>query len=156
MTENIAWVPLAGGCKCGKVRLRMEAPPIITHCCHCRDCQKNSGSAFCINAMIETSQLNVTEGQAQPVEVEPGQREVRCAACEYRLWSYHPRFGETIAFIGVGILDEGERLKPEAHYFTRSKHPWVTLPPDVPCFEQLGDAGKSGTRERIAAAMARR
>ena len=51
-------------------------------------------------------------------------------------------------------LDHGGRLKPEAHYFTRSKHPWIVLPPDVPAFEQLGDPGKAGARERIMAALA--
>ena len=78
-----------------------------------------------------------------------GQR--RCAACGSSTWSYHSQFGTAIAFVGVGLLDEGERLAPEAHYFTRSKHPWITLPADVPSFEQLGSPGKPGVRERIAA-----
>jgi hypothetical protein len=156
MTDDRPWSPLTGGCKCGKVRLRMEAAPIITHCCHCRDCQKSSGSAFRINAMIETEYLNVTHGQTEPFQTDDLQHEVRCAACGFTLWGYHPRFGEAIAFVGVGLLDEGERLQPEAHYFTRSKHPWITLPPDVPAFEQLGDAGKAGVRARIDAAMAGR
>jgi hypothetical protein len=53
------FTPLAGGCKCFKVRFRMEGPPIITHCCHRRDCQRESGSAFCVNAMVETDRRTV-------------------------------------------------------------------------------------------------
>jgi len=56
--------------------------------------------------------------------------------------------------VGIGVLDHGERLAPEAHYFVRSKHPWVVLPPGVPAFEELGDPRKAGARERIMAALA--
>ena len=148
-----SFVPLTGGCKCGQVRFRMETAPIITHCCHCRDCQKVSGSAFRVNAMIETDRLTVFEGEAQSFRGKDGQNEVRCPDCGSSLWSYIPMFGEAIAFVGVGMLDEGERLAPQAHYFTRSRHPWVTLPPDLPSFEALGRPQTPGAGERIAAAM---
>ncbi len=155
MAEDTGFIPLAGGCKCGQIRFSMDALPIITHCCHCRDCQKISGSAFSVNAMIETRHLKILSG-LNPFEGEPRSdaAEPRCPSCSVTLWSYHPRFGTAIAFVGVGLLDEGERLPPEAHYFIRSKHPWVTLPAGVPSFAELGDAGKAGVRERIRAAMA--
>jgi hypothetical protein len=54
----------------------------------------------------------------------------------------------------MGVLDHGERLPPEAHYFTRSKHSWVALPSDFPTFEELGDPGKAGAGARVAAALA--
>ena len=154
MTIESAFIPLTGGCKCGQVRFRMEVAPIMTHCCHCRSCQKASGSAFRINAMIETGRLTVLEGEPQPFQGVDSQHEVQCPACRFTLWSYHPHFGDAIAFVGVGMLDQGELLPPEAHYFTRSKHPWVTLPPGLPTFEELGDPGKAGARERIVAALA--
>jgi hypothetical protein len=153
-TDPSDFMPLAGGCPCGAVRFRMETAPIITHCCHCRSCQKFSGSAFKINAMIETARLTVLAGAAVAHIDADGQKECRCGACGSALWAFHPRFGETLAFVGVGLFEEGERLAPEAHYFIRSKHPWIVLPEGVPAFEQLGDPGKSGMRERIAAAMA--
>ena len=51
MSTDPTFVPLTGGCKCAHVRFRMEVAPIVTHCCHCRSCQKVSGSAFGVNAM---------------------------------------------------------------------------------------------------------
>ena len=44
---------LEGGCACGKMRYRLESKPMIVHCCHCRDCQRQTGSAFVLNALIE-------------------------------------------------------------------------------------------------------
>jgi hypothetical protein len=63
--------------------------------------------------------------------------------------------GAAITFIGVGILDRGAELPPEVHYFTRSRHPWVILPPEVPAFAERGDPGKPAAAARIAAALAR-
>lgn len=143
------FTPLDGGCRCGQIRFRMIAEPIITHCCHCRTCQRVAGSAFRVNVMIETERLSITQGEP---ELHDGA--LQCPSCRAVIWGYLPQFGQAIAFVGVGMLDEGERLSPEAHYFVRSKHPWVTLPPDVPAFEQLGDPGKPGARERVTAALA--
>jgi hypothetical protein len=154
MTIGSAFVPLTGGCNCGKVRFRMQSAPMITHCCHCRNCQKASGSAFAINAMIETERLTIVAGTPQLFEGPENQKEVQCSDCGFTLWSYLPRFGAAVAFVGVGVLDQGERLPPEAHYFVRSKHPWVILPPDLPAFEELGDPGKPGLRARVQAALA--
>ena len=154
MNTDTPFTPLTGGCNCGKVRFRMEAAPIITHCCHCRDCQKVSGSAFRVNAMIETDRLTVLEGAPQPFQGAGSHKVIQCADCGFALWSHIPKLGEAIAFVGVGVLDHGERLPPEAHYFIRSKQPWVILPPDLPAFEALGDPGKAGVRARIMAALA--
>jgi hypothetical protein len=65
-------------------------------------------------------------------------------ACRFSLWSYHPHFGDAIAFVGVGMLDEGERLLPEVHYFTRSEHPWVALLSDLPASTNSAIWGRPG------------
>ena len=155
MNTKATFEPLTGGCNCGKVRFRMEVAPIITHCCHCRLCQKASGAAFRVNAMIETEHLTLLEGTPVPFQGAGSHKAMQCPDCRFALWSHHPRLGEAIAFVGVGMLDEGERLSPEAHYFPRSKHPWVALPPGLPAFEELGDPGKPGARARIEGALAR-
>ena len=154
MTAEPPFTPLTGGCRCGNTRFRLEDAPITTHCCHCRDCQKQSGSAFRINVMIETDRLAILKGEPCPFKGTDGQNEVQCPDCGFCLWGYHAHFGEAIAFIGAGVLDQGERLPPEAHYFTRSKHPWVVLPPDIPAFEQLGRPGKASAAERIRTVLA--
>lgn len=153
MTIPATFVPHAGGCRCGQVRFSLSATPIITLCCHCRFCQKLSGSAFRIAVMIEAENLCVLAGE--PVELA-GQRVhkvLRCAACGHGLWSHHSQLGDAIAFIGAGMLDRGEELPPEVHYFTRSKHPWVHLPAGIPAFAERGDPGKPAAAARIAAAL---
>jgi hypothetical protein len=155
MTANTPFIPLTGGCSCGQMRFRMEVAPIITHCCHCRVCQRFSGSAFRVNAMIETDRLTILEGQPAVFQSTGTQKQVQCPACRGVLWTHHPQLGDVLAFVGVGSLDHGESLPPEAHYFTRSKHSWVTLSPDLPAYSQLGDPGKAGARARITTALAR-
>jgi len=154
VNTETSFVPLTGGCRCGSVRFRMETAPIITHCCHCRQCQKVSGSAFRVNAMIETHHLTILEGAPRLFQRAASHEEMQCAACGAALWSYHPKLGKALAFVGVGMLDEGERLVPEAHYFTRSKHPWLILPSDLPAFESLGYPAKPEAGARITAALA--
>jgi len=141
-----------GGCECGEVRYRMSAP-IFVNCCHCRMCQRLSGSAFAINAMIEADRVELVQGEVDTIDGVAS-----CPRCRVRLWAYHGRFGEALRFVHVGTLDRSEELLPDAHFFTRSKHVWVTLPNDVPSFEVLPEDGalllSEGARQRMAAALA--
>lgn len=123
-----------GGCECGAVRYRMLADPIFVNCCHCRDCQKVTGSAFAINALIEVEQIDVTSG-ADALATDNGAS--RCSECKTLLWAEHPDFGQRVKFLRVGTLDEAERISPDAHFFVRSKHPWVNVPDGIPAFETL-------------------
>jgi hypothetical protein len=123
-----------GGCECGSVRYRMTDDPIFVNCCHCRQCQKITGSAFAINGMIEADRLEVVEG-AGKLSSDGGQG--RCSSCRTMLWGSHPLFGEKIRFVRLGTLDEAERIRPDAHFFVRSKHPWVAIPDGVPTFNTL-------------------
>ena len=155
MTQERSFTPLDGGCRCGRLRFRMETKPIITHCCHCRTCQKNSGAAFRINAMIETDKLSLLEGAPESFLEPSGHVTIYCPDCRTGLWSHIPHFGAAMAFVAVGALDSGETLPPEAHYFTRSKHPWIALPDGVPAFEGLAHPAKLEAKARIAAVLAR-
>jgi hypothetical protein len=128
--------PIAGGCACGAVRYRLTAAPMFVNCCHCRQCQKLSGSAFALNAMIEARHV---EGSAGEPQVEGGR--AHCQDCGTLLWATHQRFPATVLFLRVGTLDEGERLTPDAHFFVRSKHPWIVLPPGTRAFETLPGPG---------------
>lgn len=154
MTSDTPFVPLLGGCRCGQARFRMEIAPIITHSCHCHLCQRSSGGPFRTVAMIETGRLTLFSGQTRTYQGLRHHQQIQCADCGCTLWSHRPDLGAAIAFVGVGVLDEGERLPPEAHYFIVSKHPWITLPPGIPAFEEIGDPGKAGAGERIMAALA--
>jgi hypothetical protein len=123
-----------GGCECGRVRYRLTTAPIFVNCCHCRQCQKLSGSAFALNAMIESDRIELLEGAAVADEA---MGEARCTACKTVLWAYHRMFGDGISFVRVGTLGQSEQLAPDAHFFVRSRHPWIDLPEGVPAFEML-------------------
>ncbi|HQZ46278.1 MAG TPA: GFA family protein, partial [Usitatibacteraceae bacterium] len=60
--------PLDGGCDCGQVRYRLETAPLFVHCCHCRWCQRESGSAFALNAMIEADRVASVGGEPELVQ----------------------------------------------------------------------------------------
>ena len=123
-----------GGCECGAARYRMTDEPMFVNCCHCRDCQKISGSAFALNGMIEADRLQIVHGE-DSLTNDGGQ--ARCTRCSTLLWGSHRMFGDKIKFVRLGTLDEAERISPSAHFFIRSKHPWVTIPEDVPAFDAL-------------------
>jgi hypothetical protein len=133
---------LAGRCACSAVRYRLGSAPMFVHCCHCRDCQRQTGSAFVINALIETDRIAVLSGDPQPVAVptDSGRPHTiyRCPACQIALWSdYGGR--PALRFVRVGTLDDPAALPPDVHIFTRSKLPWVQLPDGVPAFEVYYD-----------------
>ena len=123
-----------GGCECGAVRYCLSEDPIFVNCCHCRQCQKITGSAFAINGMVEGDRLHIDQGTEQFIEQDG---EARCRGCKTLLWSVHQMFGDNIKFVRLGTLDESERIEPDAHFFVRSKHSWVTIPDHVRRFETL-------------------
>lgn len=142
-----------GGCFCGAVRYRLTGRPMFVNCCHCRDCQRQTGGAFAINAIVETDRIQI-EGEA-PVVVEmptgSGRPHdiYRCGKCQTALWSDYGR-RRVMSFLRVSTLDDNAALQPDAHIFTRSKVPWVVLPPDQPAFEIYYDMERQWPAESLA------
>ncbi|MGH8128060.1 MAG: GFA family protein [Gammaproteobacteria bacterium] len=132
-----------GGCTCGAVRYRMTSPPMFVHCCHCRWCQRETGTAFALNAMIEADRVTLLQGTPDiantPSLSGKGQKIARCPTCRIALWSNYAGAGDALRFIRVGTLDEPDRVPPDIHIFTASKQPWVVLPPDTPAVEEFYD-----------------
>jgi hypothetical protein len=128
-----------GGCSCGAIRYRLVSPPMFVHCCHCRDCQRQTGSAFVLNALIETDRIALLAGKPVPVAVptDSGRPHdiYRCPNCQIAVWSDYGRRA-ALRFVRVGTLDEPAEMPPDIHIYTRSKLPWVTLPAGVPAFEE--------------------
>ena len=136
---------LEGGCACGAVRYRLGSAPMFVHCCHCRDCHRQTGSAFVLNALIETDRISLLSGKPVPIAVptDSGRpHEIyRCPACQSALWSdYGGR--PALRFVRVGTLDDPTALTPDVHIYTRSKVPWVHLPEGVPAFPVYYDTQK--------------
>lgn len=151
---------LEGGCTCGAVRYRLASAPIIVHCCHCRWCQRETGSAFVINAMIESDRVEVLQGEETvpvPSASGKGQRIVRCPACRIALWGHYPGGGDEISFVRVGTLDNPDALPPEIHVYTASKQPWLRLPEDARAFAEFYNPKEewpAGSLQRYRAAKA--
>jgi hypothetical protein len=129
-------LPLDGGCTCGAVRYRMTGGPLFVHCCHCRWCQRETGAAFALNAMIEADRVVLLAGKPEAVPTPSasgrGQMIARCPDCRVALWSTYAGAGDAVRFVRVGTLDEPDRLPPDIHIYTASKQPWVMIPPGVP------------------------
>lgn len=146
-------LPAAGSCACKKIRYRLTEQPLFTHCCHCRWCQRDTGSAFVINAMIESIFIDLL-GDAPVTERIPsesgrGQLVARCASCKVAVWS-HYSLGEAMSFVRVGTLDVPDACPPDVHIFTRSKQPWVTLNDGKPVCEAFYDRKKLWPEESLA------
>ena len=132
--------PAEGGCGCGALRYRMNSGPLFVHCCHCRWCQRETGTAFALNAMIEADRVALLRGAPEivhtPSNSGKGQQIARCPDCRLALWSNYGGAGDAVRFVRVGTLDDPDLLPPDIHIYTASKQPWVVLPPDLPAVEQ--------------------
>jgi hypothetical protein len=145
---------LEGGCTCRAVRYRITRKPMFVHCCHCRWCQRETGTAFALNALVETDRVVLLSGQPitvhTPSNSGKGQKIVRCPVCHVAVWSHYSQAGEKLSFIRVGTLDEPDRISPDIHIYTSSKQPWVVLPPGAPAVAEFYDPKKAWPRESMA------
>jgi hypothetical protein len=153
---------LTGGCTCRAVRYRMISAPMIVHCCHCRWCQRETGTAFALNAVIESARVERLAGEPEivltPSESGKGQKIVRCPACRIAVYSHYPQAGDAVSFIRVGTLDQPDRLPPDVHIYTASKQPWVVLPPGaraVEGFYKPAEVWSEESRARMQALRSR-
>jgi hypothetical protein len=125
---------ITGKCRCGACRydLAIEALPAI-YACHCHICQRASGSAFSVQALVPEASLSVSG----PVAVKEIVTEDRvstqrfCGECYARIYNTNSR-RPGIAVVRAGTLDRSEELECRAHIFTAYRQGWVSLPDDVP------------------------
>ncbi len=144
---------MEGGCTCRAVRYRLASRPLFVHCCHCRWCQRETGSAFVMNAMIEADRVEILSGTPEIVLTPSlsgrGQKIARCPVCHVALWSHYSGAGDAVRFVRVGTLDDPDACPPEIHIFTMSKQPWVILPPGVPAVREYYDREKFWPAESL-------
>ena len=151
-----------GGCTCRAVRYRMVTPPMFVHCCHCRWCQRETGTAFALNALIEADRVELLQGEVEVIDTPSnsgkGQRISRCPKCRIALWSNYGGAGDLVRFVRIGTLDQPDRLPPDIHIFVSSKQPWVVLPSGAPAvteYYKAADYWPKESLERRAAALQR-
>lgn len=141
----------------------MTSTPLFVHCCHCTWCQRETGTAFALNALIEADRVQLLEGEVAVINTPSlsgkGQKISRCPKCRIALWSNYAGAGDAVRFVRVGTLDEAGRFPPDIHIFTSTKQPWVVLPPGaqaVPEFYNISECWPKESLERRAALMAAR
>ena len=121
----------------------MTSRPLFVHCCHCRWCQRESGAAFALNAMIESDRVENLGVEPELVDTPSdsglGQKIARCPSCRVALWSHYAGSGPITKFVRVGTLDDPDMLPPDVHIFTTSKQAWVLIPEGAPAFAEYYD-----------------
>jgi hypothetical protein len=118
---------------------------MIVHACHCRLCQRQTGSTNAVNALIEGDRVTVQSGEIETILLETpsghGQRIARCAVCKAALWSNYRinKQEDHLRFLRVGTLDDPSLMPPDVHIFTRSKLPWYVIDDAVQAVERFYD-----------------
>lgn len=130
----------SGGCLCGQVRYSASAAPLAMVCCHCRDCQKQSGSAFSLIAVFARDALSFSgdiacfEGRG-----DSGLPVMRhfCGRCGSPIYSDNGQMqARGVLAIKAGTLDEVDDLRPQRHLWVASKQDWLDLPSDIPSMDR--------------------
>jgi hypothetical protein len=131
--------PQSGGCQCGAVRYEVTAAPVTVYACHCTECQRQSGSAFAMAAVIPKDHFRVTQGQPKMFPRRTSPVKVMecwfCADCGTRL--YHVPGGTAYPNRNIkpGTLDDSSWLVLATHFWTRSAQKWMVFPDGATCHE---------------------
>ncbi len=122
--------PYAGGCQCGQIRYEIRAEPLTLYACHCKECQKQSSSAFGMSMSVARDAVILLKGQPKEWKrVSESRREVSClfcGECGTRLF-HNPTRDPKITNLKPGTLDDTSGLSPVANLWTRSSQGWVVL-----------------------------
>lgn len=128
-----------GGCQCGETRYESAAEPIALYACHCRECQKQSGSAFGMSLRVPKSGFRVTRGEPRHfVRPTDSGRHLKCWFCDKcgsRLWHEPEPPGEALT-IKAGSLDEPVDFSEAVHIWTARKLPGLKIPEGAQQFEK--------------------
>ena len=132
-----------GGCQCGAIRYEISSPPVELYVCHCRECQKQSSSAFGISAIFRRGDFRLTQGTVKSWtrDADSGGR-VRCNFCPdcgSRLWHEDGEALETTVSVKAGSLDRPIDLTTAVHIWISRKLEGVVIPEGVKRFDQEPD-----------------
>jgi hypothetical protein len=138
--EKIA-IPLTGGCLCGHLRYECRSLPITLYLCHCKDCQKRTGSAFSMAMPVRSEDFSVVAGLPSKFErvTEAGNVSWHfyCGDCMIRTHNVRPA-RTSVTIIRPGTLDDTSWITPAAQIWSSSAQPWACVA-EVPTFERDPD-----------------
>jgi hypothetical protein len=122
--------PVEGGCVCGAVRYRLTAPPLGVYSCHCKDCQRSSGSTHSMSMPVKREHIELISGALSAFDktADSGRvvRMLGCQRCGTRLWN-EPQANLSLRILKSGTLDDSGWAAPVGNIWTASKLPWVTI-----------------------------
>jgi hypothetical protein len=127
----MADLPLTGGCLCGGVRFRVDAPLVVATYCHCTRCQRRTGTAASAQARIQPGSLTVTQGEELIRTYAPpdGFPKLFCGACGSALWSRSPDDPEIMS-VRLGAFDSDPGIRPSLRQFVAYAAAWEDIPDD--------------------------
>ncbi len=128
-------MPREGGCRCGQVRLKISAAPLLTMACHCTGCQKMSASAFSLSAAIPAEGFSVTKGEPVIGGLHGASRHYFCPHCMSWMFT-RPEGLDFFVNLRPSMLDDSSGLAPFIETFTSERAPWAVTPA-VHSFEQF-------------------
>lgn len=122
--------PITGGCLCGAIRYSSPVAPVITAVCHCRDCQKQTGSSFSILLGIPRDGLELTGDTPQDIETLGASgltvRRTFCRRCGSPIFSAATSTPELL-WLKAGTLDDPSSLQPNIHMWCETAQPWLAI-----------------------------
>lgn len=120
-------LPLEGQCRCGAVRIRINAPPLMTAVCHCTGCQAMSSSAFSLTAMLPVDAFEVVAGEPVVGGLhDPTQAHYGCARC--LSWMFTRIQGAPFVNVRPTMLEDASWFVPWLETMTSEALPWVSIP----------------------------
>ena len=127
----VAEYALAGGCLCGGVRYEVSEPLVAAGYCHCTRCQRRTGSAAAVSAVVVPGSLRITSGEELLASFDPpdGFSKVFCSACGGALWAQYPTDPDMM-FVRMGTFDSDPGVRPSYRQFVAYAAPWEPIPDD--------------------------
>ena len=126
---------LTGSCLCGALKYTCSSEPLFTAACHCKSCQKSTGSAFSVVVGVQRADVTIEGDTRTTYESlgDSGRPTYRhfCAQCGSTIMAEMAARPD-LAFIAAGTLDHPEALVPQLHVYWRDHQIWLetldTLP----------------------------
>ncbi|MEO6394353.1 MAG: GFA family protein [Devosia sp.] len=144
--------PVEGGCQCGAIRYRLKAAPLAIYACHCKDCQRFSGTSHSLSMLVRKGDAELIAGVFSGFDkaADSGRmvRMLGCSDCGTKIWN-EPLASPELRVVKPGTLDDSSWAEPIGNIWTARKLPWVEIDPDVPNF-----AGQPVSRQPLIDAFA--
>ncbi len=139
--ETTTSTPLTGGCMCGAVRWELSAPPIGSAYCHCKRCQRRTGSSVSVSALTAADTLTIVSGEDElgVYAPETGWHKYFCGECGSAVLTRNPE-DDSVVGMRMGGFDDDPGVRPAFHQFTAYAPAWAPVPDDgLPRFEERAD-----------------